>query len=444
MRNRADPPAAPDAERAFLGSVFLDAGLVGRMRETLLPADFSERKYALIYAAMQSVYDRGESVDFVTLTAELEAKSLLDRVGGVTTLSALMMETPTSINAPSYANMITRAAGMRKLISAGAKIANLGYNPDLGLEEAVRSAEDLIAGILRLERGDRFEPQDISLKNFMDELSAKVSGEEGTAYTIPTGLRDLDRMCSGGFRRGDLVVIAARPSMGKTSLMTTIAANMAIKESSVAVFSLEMSTSSLIGRMMATRSGVPLSVINSGRWNDQSAERVGRVYNDLSNAKVWWNDISGMTLERLRNLLRRHSTRYPIDVVCIDHAQLLRSDSRTENRVRELTEITGALKGIAKDYNVPVVLLSQLSRGVLQRPDKIPDLGDLKESGSLEQDADLVLMLHREEFYKPDTDRANIADVFVRKQRNGPTGQVSLSWNPQTTGFWGLEKVGMP
>jgi replicative DNA helicase len=240
-----------------------------------------------------------------------------------------------------------------------------------------------------------------------------------------------------------LIVLAARPSMGKSGLGLTICTNAAVRASaSAAIFSLEMTTSSLVSRMIATQSNVPLEIIKTGRWGDYE-RKIGATLGNLLRAKIWWNDMSSITVERMRAMLRRHMLKNPIDLVMIDHAQLLHAEGRQENRTQELTGITRALKGLAKDLNVPVILISQLSREVERRTDKRPMLSDLRESGSLEQDADVVLLLYRDDYYNPDSDRTRIADLSIAKQRNGPTSSVALSWIPETTGFWGLERMGL-
>ena len=435
-------PAAIESERSLLGSALLDPSIIGNQRDAVAPSDFYGDGNRVIWSTMIDLYDRGEGVDLVTVTEALESSGRLAAAGGSGYLNDLVGVVPSPSNAPTYARNIGRMATLRRLLNAGVRIAGLAQDMNQDPEDAVRQAEALLASVLRADTGDGFVSQPDALNAYSEELRAKTSAE-GIEYVIPTGLRDLDRILNGGLRRRELIVLAARPSMGKSGLGLTICTNAAAQSSAgVAIFSLEMATSSLIGRMLAYASKVPLQVVDSGRW-DRYTDRLGATLGTLAPCRIWWNDVSSMTVERMRSLLRRQIAQGPIDLVLIDHAQLLHCEGRTENRVRELTTITRELKAMAKDFNVAVVLISQLSRAVEQRPNKQPLLSDLRESGSLEQDADVVLLLYREEYYKPDTERINIADVTVAKHRSGPTGVVSLSWSPQTTGFWGLENLGL-
>jgi replicative DNA helicase len=441
LSDRTPPPSAPDAERALLGSIFLDASVFGRLN--LEPSDFYVEKHRLIYTSMRNVYDREEPIDYITLMTEMENTRTLTRAGGQMYLVGLLGEVPTSLNAMSYAALIEKMAVLRSIISAGARIASLGYDKDQDPEEALRTAESLLMAIQRRQTEPDFVSQDDALDAYGLELQALIEQGQGIQSTIPTGLRDLDRALGGGMRRGELIVLAARPSMGKSGLGLTICTNAAVRASaSAAIFSLEMTTSSLVSRMIATQSNVPLEIIKTGRWGDYE-RKIGATLGNLLRAKIWWNDMSSITVERMRAMLRRHMLKNPIDLVMIDHAQLLHAEGRQENRTQELTGITRALKGLAKDLNVPVILISQLSREVERRTDKRPMLSDLRESGSLEQDADVVLLLYRDDYYNPDSDRTRIADLSIAKQRNGPTSSVALSWIPETTGFWGLERMGL-
>ncbi len=445
MTDGSGIPAVPDAERALLGSVFLDASVVARERDTVTVQDFYLSRHAAVWQTMLELNERGSAVDYVTVLEALDAAGRLATAGGAFVVGELVMAVPTPINASDYARMIARAAAMRRLISAGGRIASLGMKNELEPEAAVAEAERLLAGVVGAGLGTDFVSQRDALVAYQEELIARSSGTRESDYLVPTGLRDLDKVLGGGLGKGDLIVLAARPSMGKSGLGLTICTNAALaRGAGIAVFSLEMSTSSLVGRMLSHASGVPLGLINTGRWEgDERERRIGAALGRLADRRIYWNDEADMTVERMRGALRRQRERDPVDLVMIDHAQLLHQDRRSENRVQEMTAITRQLKAVAKELDVAVLLISQLSRAVEQRPNKRPILADLRESGSLEQDADVVLLLYREEYYRPDTERTGIADVTVAKHRNGPTGVVSLSWIPETTGFWGLERYGV-
>lgn len=422
--------------------MFISGGLIEQLAPILSARDFYRERHAIIYQAMVDVAARGEGVDYMTVIAQLESTGHLDGAGGVPYLSGLLGSVVTLANVETYAGMITQTAYCRRLISAAGKIASLGYQspgkPTDVVQELAENILDVAQGPVAPSDFDGFPG---ALETYMGALTARRDGTV-TEYLLPTKFLDLDKITNGGFERGDLVVIGARPSIGKTGLAMALANNVAVQGLGVAVFSLEMSTSQLVGRLVSMKSNLERSQLTSSSLKQEELERLGRAFGSIAEMSMFIDDSSSTTVVAIRARLRRLMTRETIDMVIIDHLQLLTMNGRPhENRVQEMSEISRTLKGLAKDLNVPVVVLSQLSREVERRKDKQPVMSDLRESGAIEQDADLILLLYRDDYYNEDSPKKGIMDINVAKQRNGGTGSLKLGFNQRTGEFFNVEET---
>jgi len=433
------PPHNLEAEEAVLGSVLLDREVIGRVSGILDAKDFYRERNGLVYQAMLDLYDAHEPVDYLTLINELERAQRLDQVGGVIFLSGLLGVVPTPIHAEQYAKIVADSAFMRRLISAGGKIATIGFQNQFDTETALEKSEQILFDVANRKANSDFASLSDVLREYLDQLALLREGE-GIRYGVPSGFADLDKMTAGGFQRSDLIILAARPSMGKTSLALAMSANAAIKfKAASAIFSLEMSRSQLAARLLSTESGIETTRLRSGQLTDAESRKLGHALGMLAEAPIYIDDTPGISVTNLRAKTRRLHAEVPLDLVIVDHLQLMTAGEGGQNRVQEMSEISRQLKGLARELHVPVVALSQLSRAVEQRSPKIPILSDLRESGSIEQDADLVMFIYRDDYYNKDSEKQGIADIHIAKHRNGPTGQISLLFNQRTTKFLDLE-----
>ncbi len=434
------PPHNVEAEEAVLGSVLLDREVIGRLSGVVEPRDFYRERNGLVFETMLGLYDRHEPVDYLTLINELDRLERLEEAGGVAYLSGLLGVVPTPIHAEHYAKIVADSAFMRRLISAGGKIAAIGFQNQYPTDEALEKCEQLLFDVANKKATRDFESLSDILRAYLDELALVREGE-GMTYGVPTGFQDLDKITVGGLQRSDLVILAARPSMGKTSLALGIAANAGIKfKATSAVFSLEMSGAQLAARLLATESGIETTRLRTGQLTEAEGRKLGHALGLLAEAPIYIDDTPGISVTSLRAKTRRLHAEVPLDLVIVDHLQLMTAGEGTGmNRVNEMSEISRQLKGLARELHVPVIALSQLSRAVEQRSPKIPILSDLRESGSIEQDADLVMFIYRDDYYNKDSEKQGIADIHIAKHRNGPTGQISLLFNQKTTKFIDLE-----
>jgi replicative DNA helicase len=433
------PPHNVEAEEAVLGSVLLDRDVIGQIASVVEPRDFYRERNGLVYQAMLDLYERHEPVDYLTLINELDRTGRLDDAGGVVFLSNLLGIVPTPVHAEHYARIIADSAFMRRLISAGGKIAALGFQNQFDPEVALEKSEQLLFEVANRRAMGDFQPLSEILREYLDHLALLREGEQ-IRYGVPTGFMDLDKLTSGGFQRSDLVILAARPSMGKTSLALGIAANAALKfKATSAVFSLEMSKGQLAARLLATESGVDTTRLRTAQLSEAESRRLGHAIGLLAEAPIYIDDSPGLSVTNLRAKTRRLHMDVPLDLVIVDHLQLMTSGKSGENRVQEMSEISRQLKGLARELHVPVLALSQLSRAVESRSPKLPILSDLRESGSIEQDADVVIFIYRDDYYNKESEKQGIAELHIAKHRNGPTGQVSLLFNSRTTKFLDLE-----
>ncbi|MCC7371403.1 MAG: replicative DNA helicase [Chloroflexi bacterium] len=436
------PPHNVEAEEAILGSVLLDREVIGRVSSALEARDFYRERNGTIYEAMLALYERHEPVDYLTLIDELDRTQTLDQVGGVSYLTGLLGVVPTPIHAENYAKIVADNAFMRRLISAGGKIATIGFQNQFDTDTALEKSEQILFDVSNKRANRDFSSLSDILREYLEQLSLQSEGE-GIKYGVPSGFVDLDKITAGGFQRSDLIILAARPAMGKTSLALGIAANAGLKFGAAsAVFSLEMSGGQLAARLLATESGIETTRLRSGNLTEAESRKLGHALGVLAETQIYIDDTPGISVTSLRAKTRRLHAEVPLDLVIVDHLQLMTAGGSSGggmNRVQEMSEISRQLKGLARELHVPVIALSQLSRAVEQRSPKIPILSDLRESGSIEQDADLVMFIYRDDYYNKESEKQGIAEIHVAKHRNGPTGQVSLLFNQRTTKFLDLE-----
>jgi replicative DNA helicase len=434
------PPSNVEAEAALLGSALLDREVIGRVSALVEPRDFYRERHGVIFEAMARLHERNEPIDYLTLISELDQDGRLELAGGVMFLSELLSVVPTPVHADHYARLVATAATMRRLISVGGKIAEIGFSGQGASDTAIERAEQLLFDVARKGSGGDFLRLSDALTTYLDDLTASQSSDQTRPSSgTPSGFMDLDRIVPGGFQRSNLIVLAARPGMGKTSLSLAIAANAAEVGAKVAIFSLEMSTPELVGRLLSMQSGIEVTRLRSGHMNDNESRKLGRALGRLAEAEIYLDDTPNISVTALRTKARRLDQQIGLDLIIVDHLQLVEGKSYGQNRVQEVSDISRQLKGLARDRHVPVILLSQLSRAVEQRNPKIPVLSDLRDSGAIEQDADLVIFIYRDDYYNRDSEKQGIADLHIAKHRNGSTGQVSLLFNARTTRFLDLE-----
>lgn len=437
------PPHSIEAERSVLGAILVDKEALIKVSDFLLADDFYHDIHAILYRAMIELYDRRMPLDVVTITSYLEDRNHLQTIGGMTFLADLSTENFTASHVVQYALIVKEKSTLRKLIRAGDEIVGLGYNETDPLEEILERAEKSLFGVSQTFLKERF----VHIKDILAQTFEKISDlhdpEAKNKYRgVPTGFHDLDRMLSG-LQQSDLLILAGRPSMGKTAFALNIAQNIAKQGNSVGVISLEMSKEQLVERMFCSLLGVDSWKMRTGRLSQEDFARMGQIMDELNNMKIFIDDSSGNSIAELRAKTRRLQMEHGLDVLVVDYLQLMnvgKSTNSITNRVQEVSEISRSLKHLARELRIPIIALSQLSRAVENRPSKIPQLSDLRESGSLEQDADIVLMIYREDYYEEDTERKGITDLFIRKHRNGPIGRIELAFKKEQMTFFTVEK----
>ena len=432
------PPQNVEAEQAVLGSLLIDREAIVRVASFLRAEDFYRESHAQIYQAIVDLFEQREPADFVTLCDTLERRNLLDAVGGPAYVTSLINAVPTSIHVEHYGRIVELAALRRRLIDVAGQIARLAYEEDRDVEEVIDRAEALLFQVT-----ERRESKDlVQLRQLLNEYYDRIEylqQHREELVGLPAGFIDLDRLL-GGLQRSELVIIAGRPGMGKTSLGLSIAQNAALKHKAVvAFFTLEMSGEQLVQRMIASETSIDSRRLMVADIHELEWERFLKASGDLSETLIFVDDTPSPTPLEIRSKCRRLAAEYDLDLVVIDYLQLMAGGVRSENRQQEISYISRSLKGLARELRVPVVALSQLSRAVESRQDKRPILSDLRESGSIEQDADVVMFIYRDELYHELSDRRNIADIIVAKHRNGPTGQVSLRFSKEQTRFSDLD-----
>jgi replicative DNA helicase len=432
------PPHDQDAEMSVLGSILLDPLSVAKVLQFLHPEDFYRENNGQIYRAALDLFAAGEPIDNVTLAAQLQTMGMLDRVGGRTQLASMQSAVPTAANIEYYGRIVKEKAYKRRLISAGSNIAGFGYDDGVEAEEAINQAQSLVFGVA----DDRDQRELARLYDLlgpaMERISLQMESGQGV-IGVPSGFHDLDRM-TGGFKDSDLIIVAGRPSMGKTSLALNIALHAALEsKKAIAIFSLEMSKEQLTERLLTEQAQIDAQRLHRGQLSEAEYDRVSNALGPLGEAAIYIDDTPAMDELTLQLKARQAKMRHNIDLIVVDYLQLMHGRSRgDDNRVQEVSSISRALKGLARELRIPVIAISQLSRAPEQRPDKRPILSDLRESGAIEQDSDVVMFLYRPEYYKSD-ERPGIAEVIVAKHRNGPTGMIELKFRRDHTRFYNLE-----
>ena len=425
--NTRIPPHSVEAEQSVLGSILLDKEAIISVSETLVAEDFYKEAHKVIYESMLKLYNNQSEIDLITLADDLRDQGYLNDIGGVPYLTSLSTIVPTTSNIKYYVNIVKDKSVVRQLISAVNDILNSGYDGSLKIGDVLENAEKKIFDISQERINNDFQTINQVLKDTYDMIE-KLYTEKNEVTGLTTGFRDLNKKING-FQKSDLLLIAARPAMGKTAFALNLVQNASLKgDASVAVFSLEMSKEQLVQRMLSAQSNVELKKIKTGKLGANDWPRIIEAMAVLSEAKIHIDDTPGIKISELRSKCRKLKIEKGLDLVLIDYLQLMEGEGNNESRQQEIAKISRSLKILAKELNCPVVALSQLSRAPEQRADHRPMLSDLRESGSIEQDADIVMFLYRDEYYNPDTERKNIGEVIVSKNRHGETGTVELVW----------------
>lgn len=436
------PPHSLEAEESVLGALLLDRDAIIKVAAALRPEDFYSAKHAAIYRAILDLYNQRQPADLLTVTAELERRGELDQVGGVAAVADLSSVVPTALHVEYYGKIVERTAVLRRVISAGARIVNIGYNERLDADQALDEAQKVIHDVAQ-HRGSR---DFVSIREVLETYFEKldyIQSHRGEIVGIPTGYHELDEL-TGGFQKSDLIVLAARPAFGKTALSLALAYTAALAGNTVAIFNLEMPAEQLVQRLLAMETGIDSHSLRVGRLNDDDWERISYAFGKLAEAPIYIDDTPSIGIMELRSKARRLQAERGLDFVQVDYLQLMRGTSRGENRVQEVSEISRGLKGLARELNVPVLALAQLSRAVETRQSHMPQLSDLRESGAIEQDADLVLFIHREDINEVESEKHGIVKLLLAKHRNGPQGSANLRFFKRTMRFADLEQYRVP
>jgi replicative DNA helicase len=428
------PPQNIEAEQSVLGSMLLEKEAILSASEILKGEDFYKESHKKIFEVIIDLYDKNEPVDLITVSEELRKRNALEEIGGITYITALANSVPTAANVAYHAKIVKDKSIMRKLIHVSTKLVSMGYEEGRDVEEVLDEAERMIFEIAQRRSMEGFASiRDVVIETF--DMIEQLYKNKGRMTGVPTGFLDLDEMTSG-FQPSDLIIIAARPSMGKTSFALNIAQYAAIREKvPVAIFSLEMSKEQLVQRMLCAEAHIDSHKLRTGNLDEDDWPKLARAMGPLSEAPIFIDDTPGINIMEMRAKARRLKAEKGLGLILIDYLQLMQGRGNSENRQQEISEISRSLKALARELRVPVVALSQLSRAPEMRQDHRPILSDLRESGSQEQDSDLVAFLYRDEYYHPDTDKKNIAEVIIAKQRNGPTGVIELVWLDKYTKF---------
>jgi len=439
------PPQNIEAERSVLGALMLDKDAIIKVSNLVHPGDFYNDNHNLIFESMVELYEKREPIDVLSLSNRLEEKNKLEAIGGSSYLTSLVTSIPSSTNVEHYAKVVQKKSTLRKLITTASEIVELGYQEAEDVEKLLDSAEQKLFSVSQKYIKQDFVPIRSILESAFNRIDELHKGDH-KLRGIPSGYPDMDKLLAG-FQKSDLVILAARPSIGKTTLALDLARQMAVQEKvPVGLFSLEMGADQLVDRMLAAQSGVDLWRLRTGNLKtgagDDDFQRIGEAMGVLSEAPIFIDDSGSANVMEMRTMARRLQSEHNVGVIIIDYLQLMEGrKAGGDNRVNEISEISRALKQLARELNIPIIALSQLSRSVESRSPQIPKLSDLRESGSIEQDADIVMFLYREDREKPDTPNKNIVEVQVAKHRNGPVGKVSLYFQENCTTFKSLEKA---
>jgi replicative DNA helicase len=428
-------------EASVLGAILIDVDAIIKIADIIDAEDFYDKRHERIYESIMQLYEKRSSIDVLTLSNQLKANGYLDMVGGPAYLTELTNFVPTAAHVVEYANIVAEKGVRRRLLTVNAEISDLVSQENIGLKQLIEEAE---AGLFRVSQ--RHVKQSIvHIEKILAESFERLDDlhkDKKKIRGIPTGFKDMDNMLAG-LQRSDLFILAARPSMGKTAFALNLAHNVAIGANEpVLLFSLEMSKEQLVDRLLSMESGVDAWALRTGNLTDSDFEKIGQAMGTLSEAPIYIDDTPGLTVSDMRTKARREAHQHELGLIIVDYLQLMSGGGRSNeygNRVQEISEISRGLKGVARELNVPLIALSQLSRSVESRTPQIPQLSDLRESGSIEQDADIVAFIYREEYYNPETDRKKITDILIKKHRNGPTGGVELYFDNEKQRFRSLD-----
>lgn len=432
-------PQSIEAEQSVIGSMIIDRSAIAQAAEGLDEEDFYRDSHKVLFKSIIDMFKRDMAVDLVTVLEHLKATDTLERAGGVTYVTEITSSVPTTANLASYIQIVQEKSTLRKLIKASTSIIEESYNKQGEVENVLDAAEKRIFDIAEKRTTSDFEPLNQVLERGFIEIE-RLFNNKGEITGVGSGFIDLDAKTSG-FQKGDMVLIAARPSMGKTTFALNIAEHAALREGkSVVVFSLEMSKEQLAYKLLCSEANVDMLKLRTGALDDKDWENIARATGPLSKAKIYIDDTAGVSVMEMRSKCRRLKMEYGIDLILIDYLQLM-SGSSSESRQQEVSEISRSIKALAKEMECPVIALSQLSRAPEQRADHRPMLSDLRESGSIEQDADLVMFLYRDEYYNKETEEKNVGECIIAKQRNGPVGTVKLAWLGQFSKFGNLDSI---
>jgi replicative DNA helicase len=436
------PPQNSEAEQSVLGCLMLDKDAIIKVADLIIPDDFYDSRHKLVYTAILELFEKSTSIDILTVSNSLEEKGLMEKAGGAGYITSLVNAVPTAAHVVHYAGIVRKKGTLRRLIDTATDITRLAYKEEGEVEDILDSAEQHLFSVSQKHLKQNF----ISINTILHETFERIDElhRDGNKLRgVPTGFIDLDKLL-GGLQKSNLIVLAARPSMGKTSLALDLIRHVAVTEKRpVGMFSLEMGKDEIVDRLLSSESGVDLFKIRSGHLTDNDFTLIGEAMGALSEAPIYIDDASGANIMEVRTKARRLQAEHGISLLVIDYLQLMQGrSSNSDNRVQEVSEISRNLKILARELNVPVLALSQLSRGVENRPDKVPQLSDLRESGSIEQDADVVMFIYREDMYKGrDARRPNVAEIHVKKHRNGPVGQVDLYFDGTKASFKNLDRT---
>lgn len=432
------PPQNLAAEQSVIGSMLLDKNAVVKVIEMLRPESFYRDAHRYIYESVIELFDRGEPVDLVTVTENLRKSGKLDAVGGSVYVADLLNSVPTSANVEYYARIVEEKAVLRRLIEAGTRIVSDAFSDPDDVDQILDSAEKAVFDIALKRVREGFNRIDSVIKRVLDRIDS-LYGKKDAFTGIPTGYPDLDQL-TAGFQNSDLIIIAARPAVGKTAFALNIAQNVAIQHKiPVAIFSLEMSKDQLAQRMLCSEGEVDAQKLKTASLSDTGWKKLTRALGRLSEAPIYIDDAASITATEIRAKARRLKIEKGLGLVIVDYLQLMKGKARVENRVQEISDIARSLKTLARELDVPVVALSQLSRAVEQRTDRIPRLSDLRDSGEIEQTADVVIFIHRDDYYNPQSERGNVAEIIIAKQRNGPIGSLELVFRKEIAKFCSKE-----
>ena len=437
------PPQDLGAEKSLLGAILISDSIFPEILEILKPEDFYEARHAHIFKAMVKLYEYHRPIDLLTLTSELKAEKTLKEIGGAPYIAELSNFVPTATNAKAYADLVHEASTRRRLITAGTNIAKKAYEPDNEIVTLLGEAEKELFEVSDQTVKTEYTPLDALLVDAFNRIE-QLYQNKGALRGLKTGFRDLDKK-TAGFQKGDLVIIGARPAMGKTTFAQNLAYNIAnINKKGVLFFSMEMASSEIVDRMISDVSGIDNWRLRTGNVNEDDFAKIGEALGKMDEVPIYIDDASSMTILELRNKARRLAHTHDLGIIIVDYLQLLQGSARyAGNRVQEVTEISRGLKILARELEIPVIALAQLSRGVTGRDDPRPVLSDLRESGSIEQDADLVMFLHRPDYYrqnKDDFEPTHITELLVAKHRHGPVGKIELYFHPELLRFMSLDK----